>query len=109
MAEYHADDFSQNATPELIEQIHILIEEQPEYLKHEKLLKTMARTKYKELLRETVAEYNRRGNFVRIYPASGSDQYDKYFHEARPFNRYIYQMLYKNYFGIDNFIEPGKP
>lgn len=87
-----------------MEQIHILIEEQPEFLKHEKLLKKMARTKYKELLRETVAEYNRRNNFVRIYPAYGSDTYDKYFVEARPFNRYINQLLFKNYFGLENFI-----
>lgn len=39
----------------------------------------MARTKYKELLRETVAEYNRKGNFIRIYPAYGSNTYDRYF------------------------------
>ena len=39
----------------------------------------MARTKFKEVLRETVAEYNRKGNFVRIYPAYGSDIYDPYF------------------------------
>ena len=63
----------------------------------------MARTKYKELLRETVAEYNRKGNYVRVYPASGADIYDKYFAEPRPFNRYINQMLFKNYFGLENF------
>ena len=61
----------------------------------------MARTKYKELLRETIAENNRRGNFIRIFPAYGSDIYDKFFQEPRPFNRYIYRVLYTDYFGIE--------
>ena len=95
------EDFSQAANQELIHQIHQLIEEQPEFLKHEEVLKTMARTKYKEILRETISEYNRKGNFVRIYPAAGSNHYDRFFHESRPFNRYIYQMLFKDYFGLE--------
>jgi hypothetical protein len=66
----------------------------------------MARTKYKELLRETIAEYNRMDNFVRIYPAFGSDVYDKYFETPRPFNRYIYRTLYTDYFGC-NFSAPS--
>jgi hypothetical protein len=101
VADLQLDDFSQQPNPDLIDQIHILIEEQPEYLQHEDILKTMARTKYKELLRETVAEHNRRGNFIRIYPAYGSDMYDKFFQESRPFNRYIYRVLYTDYFGIE--------
>jgi hypothetical protein len=35
--------------------------------------------KNKEILRETLTEYSRRGNFIRIYPAKGSDCYDPYF------------------------------
>jgi hypothetical protein len=63
-------------------------------------MKKMIGTKYKEILRETLAEYNRKGNYVRIYPAAGSDVYDKFFADQRPFNRYIYHILFKNYFGI---------
>lgn len=71
------------------------------FLRHEEVLKKMAKTKYKELLRETVAEYNRKGRFLRIYPAYGSDIYDKYFETPRPFNRYIYRTLYTDYFGCN--------
>jgi hypothetical protein len=35
--------------------------------------------KNKEILKETVQEYERRGNFVRIYPAPGCEIYEKYF------------------------------
>jgi hypothetical protein len=54
----------------------MLIEEQPEYLQKEHLLRKLAGTKYKEILREVLSENTRRGNFVRIYPAKGSDHYD---------------------------------
>lgn len=32
-------------------------------------MKRAANLKYREYIRETVAEYQRRGNFIRIYPA----------------------------------------
>jgi|TARA_B110000285_G_C15025587_1_gene563988 hypothetical protein len=101
VADLHQEDFSQPANRDLIDQINILIDEQPEYLQHEDIMKRMAKTKYKELLRETIAENNRRGNFIRVYPASGTDMYDKYFLEPRPFNRYIYSVLYTDYFGLE--------
>jgi hypothetical protein len=40
------------------------------------LLKRISQVKNKEVLRETLGEYFRKGNFVRIYPAPGSDYYD---------------------------------
>ena len=63
----------------------------------------MAKTKYKEILRETIAEHSRKRNFIRIYPAFKSDNYDKFFEHVRPFNKYIYQTLYSDYFGIEGF------
>jgi len=42
-------------------------------------LRRIARVKNKEILREIVGEYERRGNFVRIYPAPGAEIYEKYF------------------------------
>ena len=79
MADLYSDDFTQPANQQLMEQIHILIEEQPEYQHKEKLLRKLAGTKYKEILREVLAENNRKGNYIRIYPAKGSDLFDKYF------------------------------
>ena len=47
-------------------------------------------------LRESLAEYERRGNFVRIYPAPGTDMYDCFFAHPRPFNRFLYKVLYSD-------------
>lgn len=78
-------------------------------MQHEEILKKMARTKYKELLRETVAEYKRMTNFVRIYPSPNSNSYDQYFEQSRPFNKYIHRMLYTDYFGLDDQAKLGNP
>jgi hypothetical protein len=50
--------------------------------------------KYKEIISETLAENNRKGNFVRIYPARNSDFYDQYFFSSRPLNKLVYKALY---------------
>ena len=42
-------------------------------------LKLAAQVKYREIISETVSEYTRKGNFVRIFPARNSKLYDKYF------------------------------
>ena len=50
--------------------------------------------RYRDYVRESVSEYQRRGNFVRIYPAKGSDIYDQYFASARPYNKLVYKVLF---------------
>ena len=39
-------------------------------------MKKASGLRYKEYIKDTVAEYQRRGNFIRIYPAKNSDIYD---------------------------------
>ena len=39
-------------------------------------MKKAATIRYKEYVREAIAEYQRRGSFIRIYPAKNSDIYD---------------------------------
>lgn len=51
-------------------------------------------TKFKEILRDTLEEYKRRGHFIRIYPSRGTDYYDAYMDPVKIVNRYIYQFLY---------------
>lgn len=58
------------------------------------LARRLCSIKHKDILKETLAEYQRKGNFVRIYPAKGSDAYDQYFTQHRPLNKFIYKMLY---------------
>jgi hypothetical protein len=43
------------------------------------LLKKLSSLKYKDILRESLNEYQRKGNFLRIYPAKGTDCYDTFF------------------------------
>jgi hypothetical protein len=35
--------------------------------------------KFKEIIRETIGETARIGNFIRIYPSKDSDKYDRFF------------------------------
>jgi len=50
--------------------------------------------KFKDILYETLEENSWRGNYVRIYPAKGSEIYDKYFTGPRPYNKFLYKCLY---------------
>jgi hypothetical protein len=43
------------------------------------MMRRASQCRYREYIKETVAEYQRRGNYIRIYPAKGSDQYDHLF------------------------------
>ena len=42
-------------------------------------LKNGASLKNKDLIIETLAEFERRGNYVRIYPSCNSNLYDQFF------------------------------
>jgi hypothetical protein len=48
-------------------------------IQNRELLKRLSQLKNKEILKETLTEYSRRGNFIRIYPAKGTECYDVYF------------------------------
>jgi len=52
--------------------------------------------KFKDILFETMEEHSRRGNYVWIYPAQGSDIYDKYFSGPRPYNKFLFKCLYSD-------------
>ena len=57
-------------------------------------MKKAAGLRFKEYIREAVAEYQRRGNFIRIYQAKNSDIYDQYFMSPRPYNKVLYKVLF---------------
>jgi len=52
--------------------------------------------KYREILVDTLEEYERKRNFIRIYPAKGTDQYDNLFEVTRINHKVIYKFLYGN-------------
>lgn len=50
--------------------------------------------KFKDILYETLEENSWWGNYVWIYPAKGSEIYDKYFTGPRPYNKFLYKCLF---------------
>jgi hypothetical protein len=42
-------------------------------------LKKAANLKYKDYIKETIIENQRKGYFLRIYPARGAEMYDPFF------------------------------
>jgi len=42
-------------------------------------MKTCSQLRFRDIIAETVHEFNRMENFCRIYPARNSKLYDKYF------------------------------
>lgn len=60
---------------------------------HESIRKA-ASLRQKEYIREVLSEYQRKGNFIRIYPAKNTDIYDPFFSGPRPFNKLVYKVLY---------------
>jgi len=67
---------------------------EPTFKQYKRVIKKLIPLKFKDVLRDALAENSRRGNFVRIYPSRGSDIYDKYFSGPRPYNRFLFKCLY---------------
>jgi len=58
------------------------MEEHPEEYEDGQLsepLKRACQLKFRDIIAETVSEFTRKGNFVRIYPARNSKMYDRFF------------------------------
>jgi hypothetical protein len=53
-------------------------------------------TKNKAMIRETLLEDSRKGNFIRIYPSKNSDFYDQYFVTPRVSNKVLHKFLYSD-------------
>lgn len=49
-----------------------------------------------EIIKETLEEYERRGNFLRIYPSKGCDHYERFFSGIRPNNKMLFKFLYND-------------
>lgn len=52
--------------------------------------------KNRAMIRDTLIEDQRKGNFIRIYPSRDSDIYDQYFTPPRASNKILYKYLYSD-------------
>ena len=57
-------------------------------------MKKFAKLKNRDIIAEITSEYERRGNFVRIYPARGGEIYERFFSHQKTIQRYIHQVLF---------------
>lgn len=76
-----------------------LVHEYPDEYEHGELTESIKKAtllKFRDIIAETVNEFSRRANFVRIYPAKGSKQYDKFFTACKPLNKILYKTLFSN-------------
>ena len=67
-------------------------------------MKKASSMRYREYVRETQAEFLRKGNFVRIFPAKNTDIYDCFFNGSRPYNKLVYKAIYS-----DDILRCGQP
>jgi hypothetical protein len=51
--------------------------------------------RFRDIIAETVSEYSRRGEFVRIFPAKNSKIYDRYFCK-NSLNKVLYKALFSS-------------
>eukprot|EP00347_Sterkiella_histriomuscorum_P021171 403334979 len=75
------DNFYQQPNSSTLQMIERLAESDLDISENIELVKRLAGIKHKEILRETIAEYQRKGNFVRIFPSNGCNSYDQYFQQ----------------------------
>lgn len=86
--------------PQVSQIIERISEEHPEeFGNYEEALKRSCMLKFRDYLYETVYEYNRRGDFVRIFPCKGSKPYERFFCGAfgtRMLNRLVHKALFSS-------------
>jgi len=71
-----------------------LVQEYPdEYQPVQELMDQGCFLKFRDILYETVQEYSRKNEFIRIYPSKGSKMYDKYF-SKNTLSKLIYKTLF---------------
>jgi transcriptional/translational regulatory protein YebC/TACO1 len=91
--------FLQNhqVTPQVHQLIDRLIEEESRDLaEHEETIRSACMLKHREVIYEAMAEYQRKGNFVRIYPSRQSHIYDQFFQSNRPINKILHRVLFSD-------------
>ena len=59
---------------------------------------TAMNNRFRDIVRETLVENQRKNNFIRIYPTRHSDIYDQFFMQQRPLHKMLYKALFSDEF-----------
>ena len=78
----------------LSSEINRYIESNDSLREYSSFLKSYISLKYKDVLIDTIEEYSRIEDFIRVYPSKGTNYYNKYFASKRTSNILIYKLLY---------------
>lgn len=104
------DNFQNQANQQLHQMIEKLAIDNPQdYSLLVDPMKKGSQLRFKEYIREACNEYQRRGNFIRIYPAKHSDIYDQYFMSTRPYNKVLYKALFTDEILRSNISSTNRP
>lgn len=71
----------------------------------QKVMLKLASYKRREILKETLAEFQRRTNYDRIFPAKGTDKYHRFFQTDNSLNAFIYEFIYESHKKEENKAE----
>ena len=86
--------------PQVNQIVDRIVEEFPDqFASFEETIRKGCLLKFRDVLYETVQEYNRCGEFIRIFPCKGSKPYEKYFSGVfgtRMLNRILHKVLFTN-------------
>jgi len=80
---------------EQIEEIIEKIEEEDMVEEEKKKCIDILKSKHTESIFEVLAEYTRKKDYIRIFPAKGSDSYFKFFKYDLEVNKKLYEILYE--------------
>lgn len=86
--------------PQVNQILDRIVEEFPDQFgNHDEALRRCTLIKFRDIIHETIQEYNRCGEFIRIFPCKGSKPYEKYFSGVfgtRMLNRIVHKVLFTN-------------
>jgi len=89
-----------NVNSQVLQIVDRLVEEySDQYGSMSEMMKKACTLKYRDIIFETCHEYNRCGEFVRIFPCKNSKQYEKYFSGVfgtRMLNRIVHKALFSS-------------
>mmetsp|Transcript_13362 Transcript_13362/g.16950 ORF Transcript_13362/g.16950 Transcript_13362/m.16950 type:complete len:137 (-) Transcript_13362:2667-3077(-) len=88
-------NLTQPASAHVLREIDKL-ENDGEFAQDIEMLKKLSTVRQKGIIRESLLELLRKGNYVCIYPARGSEHYDQYFQQVRPLNRFLNKVLFQS-------------
>jgi len=83
--------------PVVVNLLESIVEQYPDLYENGTILEPLKQCmslKFRDLIADTVAEFNRMENFCRIYPAKNCKLYDKYFSGNKHLTKVMYKVLH---------------